>query len=90
LIISTKKLHSVKNMLVCNMCVSSILFSATQCNNYIYLFFIKWDISDISCRWRAYFAYVSFSAFAYSYLLQAISRFFFFFGIYSISTVDFI
>ena len=65
------------HLLVFNTCVASIFYCIVQCNNYIYLLFIKWDTRDISCRWRGYFAYMSIVAFTYSYLLQAVSRLFF-------------
>ncbi len=77
LILLTKKLHTITHLLICNTCVSTIFYCIVQCNNYIYLLFITWDTSDMSCRWRAYFAYMTISAFSYSYLLQAISRLFF-------------
>ncbi|UJR19871.1 hypothetical protein I4U23_023004 [Adineta vaga] len=73
----TKRLHTVIHLLISNACVASIFYSIVQCNNYIYLLFITWDTSDISCRWRGYFTYVSIAAFVYSYLLQSISRLFF-------------
>ncbi|CAF1432612.1 unnamed protein product [Adineta ricciae] len=77
LIISTKQLHTVSHLLTCNTCIASILYCIVQCNNYIYLLFIKWNMSDESCRWRGYFGYTSIVAVIYSYLLQAISRLFF-------------
>jgi hypothetical protein len=77
LIFLRKQLHSVTYLLICNTCVSSILYCIVQCNNYIYLLFITWDTSDMSCRWRGYFSYLSIVAVVYSYLLQATSRLFF-------------
>ncbi|UJR17970.1 hypothetical protein I4U23_004869 [Adineta vaga] len=73
----TKQLHTVSHLLRCNTCVSSILYCIVQCNNYIYLFTIKWNTSNESCRWRGYFGYVAIVAVVYSYLLQSISRSFF-------------
>src|SRR5690349_179217 len=70
----TKQLHTVAHLLMCNTCISSILYCIVQCNNYIYLLFIIWDTDDISCRWRGYFGYMSIVAVIYSYLLQAVSR----------------
>jgi len=46
-------------------------------NNYGFLIFAEWQTSDMSCRWRAYFAYAGVAGVIYSYLLQAVSRFFF-------------
>ncbi|CAF1137259.1 unnamed protein product [Rotaria sp. Silwood1] len=76
-IASTKRLYTVTYLLICNTCISSIFYCVVQCNNYAFLNFILWDISDISCRWRGYFAYMSIVAVIYSYLIQAISRYFF-------------
>ncbi len=73
----TKPLHTVTHLLVCNTCISSILYCVVQFNNYIYLLFITWDTSDLSCRWRGYFSYMSITAVVYSYFLQAVSRLFF-------------
>ncbi len=77
LVTLTKRLHTVTYLLICNTCVSSILYCIVQCNNYIYLLFITWDTSDRSCQWRGYFNYMSIAAVIYSYLIQAISRLFF-------------
>ncbi|UJR32580.1 hypothetical protein I4U23_020040 [Adineta vaga] len=77
LILVKKRLHTITHMLICNTCVSSILFCIVQCNNYVYLGFILSETSNSSCQWRAYFAYMSISAVVYSYLVQAISRFLF-------------
>jgi hypothetical protein len=77
LIYSTKRLHTTTHLLICNTCLSSIFYSVVQSNNYIYLLFIPWEMSDISCRYRAYFGYMSIAAVIYSYFIQALSRFFF-------------
>jgi hypothetical protein len=45
-----------------------------QTINYIILIFLPEITSDIVCRWRAYFGYMSISAVTYSYFVQAISR----------------
>ncbi|CAF1666167.1 unnamed protein product, partial [Adineta ricciae] len=74
LVASTKQLRTACHLLTCNTCLSSILYCIVQCNNYIYLLFIKSNTSDDSCRWRGYFGYISIVAVVYSYLLQAISR----------------
>ena len=76
LVCFSKPLHTVTHLLISNTCIASITYCVVQCNNYIYLLFIKWDRNDQSCRWRGYFAYLSIVAVIYSYLLQAISRFF--------------
>ena len=77
LIVTKKNLHTITHMLICNTCVSSILFCIIQCNNYVHLGFILWDTSNLSCQWRAYLAYMSIASVVYSYLIQAISRYFF-------------
>lgn len=76
LVCTTKQLHTVTHCLICNTCISSILYCVVQCINYIYLLFIPWETSDESCRWRGYFGYMSIVAIVYSYLLQAVSRYF--------------
>ncbi|CAF2602609.1 unnamed protein product [Rotaria sp. Silwood2] len=73
----TKRLYTTTYLLICNTCLSSTFYCAVQCSNYVFLDFIVWDSSDISCRWRGYFAYMSIVAVVYSYLIQAISRYFF-------------
>ncbi|CAF3352289.1 unnamed protein product [Rotaria sp. Silwood1] len=70
------RLHTIRHLLMCNTCVASILYCIIQTNNFIFLFFLPSVTSDISCQWRAYFAYLTISAIAYSYLIQAISRLF--------------
>ncbi|CAF3227569.1 unnamed protein product [Rotaria socialis] len=61
----------------CLSLVHLFLENPVQRNNYIFLDFIVWDTSDASCRWRGYFAHISIVAVTYSYLIQAISRYFF-------------
>ncbi|CAF3206836.1 unnamed protein product [Rotaria socialis] len=73
----TKHLHTATYLLIYNTCFSSTLYCIVQRNNYIFLDFIVWDTSDASCRWRGYFAHISIVAVTYSYLIQAISRYFF-------------
>ena len=68
------RLHTVRHLLICNTCIGSIVYCIIQTINYIILIFLPWISSDISCRWRGYFGYVSISAATYSYLVQAISR----------------
>ena len=77
LICCLKQFHSVTYLLMCNTCLSSIFFCLVQWINYIYLLFIASNTSDHSCRWRAYFGYMSVVAVIYSYLFQAISRYIF-------------
>lgn len=72
----TKQLHTSAHLLTCNTCIASIVFCLAQCYNYIFLLFITWDHSDKACRRRGYFGYMSIVAVIYSYLLQAISRYF--------------
>ncbi|CAF2808556.1 unnamed protein product [Rotaria sp. Silwood2] len=70
------RLHTVRHLLMCNTCIASILYCIVQINNYIFLIFLPSVTSDISCRWRGYFAYFTISAITYSFLIQAISRLF--------------
>ena len=67
-------LHTVRHLLMCNTSMASILYCIVQTINYVYLILLTWETSDVSCRWRGYFAYFSISAVTYSYFLQAISR----------------
>jgi len=76
LVIFIKRLHTVTHLLVCNTSIASIFYCIVQCNNYIFLAFIPWETSDFSCRWRGFFGYMTVVAIVYSYLNQAISRFF--------------
>jgi len=71
------RLHTLKHLLICNTCLASIVYCIVQSNNYIFIIFLPWETSDWSCRWRGYFSYMTISAVIYSYLVQAISRFFF-------------
>jgi hypothetical protein len=71
------RLHTVRHLLMCNTCMASIFYCTVQSINYIFLIFIPWETSDVACRWRGYFGYMSISAATYSYLVQAISRLFF-------------
>jgi hypothetical protein len=77
LIYLTKRLHTIAHLLICNTCLSSIFYSIVQSINYIYLIFITWETSDILCRCRGYFGYMSIAAVVYSYFIQALSRYFF-------------
>ena len=70
------RLHTVRHLLMCNTCIASIFYCVVQSVNYVYLIFLPWETSDISCRWRAYFAYMTLCASIYSYFIQAISRLF--------------
>jgi hypothetical protein len=70
------RLHTVRHLLMCNTCIASILYCVVQTNNYVFLIFLPWETSDVNCRWRGYFSYITISAVPYSYLTQAISRFF--------------
>ena len=77
LVYKTKpRLHTVRHLLICNTAVASILFCIVQINNYVFLLFIPEDTSDMSCRWRGYFAYITLCGVAYSFLIQAVSRLF--------------
>ncbi|CAF3122895.1 unnamed protein product [Rotaria socialis] len=71
-----RRLHTVTHLLICNTSISSIFYCVVQSVNYIFLLCIKWEINDVSCRWRGYFGYMAVVAVVYSYLTQAISRFF--------------
>lgn len=76
LVIRIKRLHTVSHLLICNTSISSIFYCIVNCVNYMYLLFVTWETSDLTCRWRGYFGYMAFAAVIYSYLAQAISRFF--------------
>jgi len=71
---SKPRLHTVRHLLMCNTCIASIYYCTIQTINYIFLIFLQADKSDVSCRSRSYFSYLSICAVTYSYLLQAISR----------------
>jgi len=90
LIYLTKRLHTISHLLICNTCLSTIFYSIVQGINYIYLIFLTSDTSDISCRYRAYFGYMSIASVIYSYSIQALSRYFFFIILYKISLDAFI
>ena len=80
---SKPRLHTVRHLLMCNTCVASILYCIVQSMNYAFLIFLRWDTSDVSCRWRGYFSYLTICAFVYSFFIQAISRLFI--SLYSVS-----
>ena len=71
------RLHTVNHLLMCNTCCASIFVCVILVNNYAFLLFGQWETRDLSCRWRGYLAYAGITAVIYSYLIQAISRFFF-------------
>ena len=71
------RLHTVRHLLMCNTCFASIFYCITQTINFMFLIFLPWETSDEGCRWRGYLGYMSIAASIYSYLIQAISRFFF-------------
>ncbi|CAF1504391.1 unnamed protein product [Adineta ricciae] len=62
---------------MCNSSVALIFYNVVQCNNYLHVMFLTWQTSDMSCRWRAYFSYISPISISYSYFMQTLSRFFF-------------
>jgi hypothetical protein len=68
------RLHTCRHLLMCNSSAALIFYCVVQNNNYLFLIFLPWQTSDISCRWRGYFTYMSIVAVSYSYLIQAISR----------------
>lgn len=77
-IIRTKaRLHTCRHLLMWNSSFALTFYCIVQLNNYIFLLFLPWQSSDISCRWRGYFTYMSIVAVSYSYFIQTISRFFF-------------
>jgi hypothetical protein len=75
-------LHTVRHLLTCNTCIASIFYCIIQATNYGFLIFYPEDTSDISCRWRGYFAYISLCGVDYSFLIQAISFLFVFNGLF--------
>ncbi|CAF1107585.1 unnamed protein product [Adineta ricciae] len=70
------RLHTINHLLICNTAFASIVYCLVIINNYIYLLFVPWNLDDMSCRFRAYFAYIGISGVIYSYLIQSISRLF--------------
>ena len=77
-ILRTKpRLHTCRHLLIWNSSFALTFYCTVQLNNYIFLLFLPWKTSDISCRWRGYFTYMSIVAVSYSYFIQTISRFFF-------------
>ncbi|CAF0836622.1 unnamed protein product [Adineta steineri] len=70
------QLHTVRHLLMCNTSIASILYCIIQSINYIFLIFLPSEKTDLGCRWRGYFAYLSICGISYSYFIQAISRFF--------------
>lgn len=75
LISCIQRLHTVTYLLVANGAIASIFYCIVQSVNYSFLAFLPWKTSDMSCRWRGYFSYMTVVAIVYSYLSQAISRF---------------
>jgi hypothetical protein len=71
-----RRLHTVTHLLIGNTCIASIFYCIVTINNYIFLIFVRSEISDMSCRWRGYFTYAGISGLSYSYLIQSVSRFF--------------
>ena len=76
LVIFIKRLHTMTHLMICNASMASIYYCVVQCVNYVFLTLITWHDDDQSCRWRGYFGYMTVIAVIYSYLAQAISRFF--------------
>lgn len=76
LVIYVRRLHTVTYLLVCNGAIASIFYCIVHSINYIFLVFIPWETSDFSCRWRGFFGYMAVAAIVYSFLAQAVSRFF--------------
>ena len=77
LIWQKSRLHTVNHTLIANTCFASIVYCIITIIQYVYLIFITWDTNDWHCRARAYFYYVGLAGVIYSYMIQAISRFFF-------------
>ena len=75
LVVRIRRLHTVTHLLICNASMASIFYCLVQSVNYVFLLFIPSQTTDISCRCRAFFAYMAIAAVMYSYLAQAISRF---------------
>ncbi|CAF1119902.1 unnamed protein product [Adineta ricciae] len=71
------RLHTINHLLMCNTALATVFYCVTMKVNFAYVLFGQWDTSDLSCRFRAYFAYSGIAGVIYSYLIQAISRFFF-------------
>ena len=71
------RLHTINHLLMCNTALATVFYCVTMKVNFAYVLFGQWDTSDLSCRFRAYFAYSGIAGVIYSYLIQAISRLFF-------------
>lgn len=69
------RLNTINHLLICNTCIASILFCFVTTTNFVYVIFVQWDESDISCRWRGYFGYCAVAGLLHSYLIQSLSRF---------------
>lgn len=76
LVLMTKRLHTVTHLLICNASLASVFYCLVQCVNYVFLAVVRSETSDRACRWRGFFGYMSVAAVVYSYLAQAISRYF--------------
>jgi hypothetical protein len=74
--LSKPQLHTKRHLLTCNTCIASIFYCIVQVINQIFLIFLQWETSDTSCKYRAFFSYVTVSAVIYSYFIQALSRLF--------------
>ena len=73
LILFNKTLHSPANLLICNTCLATILFSIIITIK-MFIFYMELIITDESCRILAYFGYSFLQMVSYSYVVQALSR----------------
>ena len=74
---SRPQLYTIRHLLISNTCIASIIYCTVQTSNYIILILFPSITSDIACRWRGYFGYMSIAAATYSYLIPTVSRLFF-------------
>ena len=76
LVAFTKSLHTLANLLVCNTCFGTILYSITITVK-ICFFYTQFVFSDSICQTLAYLNTACLSMIIYSYNIQALSRLFF-------------
>ena len=76
-IINHRQCHSFTNLLVCDLCVTSMIYSILHIIGCFYGLREGWDVHQPFCTMRAYLLLVMITAASYSFMIQAISRLFF-------------
>ncbi|CAF1317414.1 unnamed protein product [Adineta steineri] len=77
IIITNRKCYTIKNILIFDLCISSLIYFILHLIGCYYGTRNDWLYSQPLCILRAYFIMVSISGITYSLLIQAISRLFF-------------